>query len=270
MEYCTLGERDIAKNPYTRIVIAKKVSHHYHTFFEFTFCTKGSYRNYINDERLDIEKGRLLLLRPQDRHYFEADGTQTFRDVYVRVDVMKSICDSINPALYTQIASTPLLVDFYLSDLSLQLLENKLNYLNEPTNKNDLALEIRHRNVIMEILDLWQQNFNQKKPNIPIWLSLLLTKIGTTENLNRTVDEFIASTHYSHGYVCREFKKYMGKTIQSYLNEARFSYALSILAGEGSIAEVAETLGYSDTSNFIVAFKNHFGITPAQWRKNKF
>ncbi len=270
MEYRTLGERDIAKNPYTRIVIAKKVSHHYHTFFEFTFCTKGSYRNCINDEWLDIDKGRLLLLRPQDRHYFEADGSQIFRDVYVKADVMKSVCDSINPTLYAQITSNSLLVDFCLSELQLQLLENKLNFLNAPMGKNDLALEIRHRNVIMEIFDLWQQNAEQQQTNIPTWLSLLLTQIGTSENLNNSVDELIESTHYSHGYVCREFKKYMGKTIQSYLNDARFSYALSILAGDGTIAEIAEKLGYSDTSNFIVAFKNHFGITPAQWRKNKF
>ncbi len=270
MKYTVLDEQEIAKNPYTRVVISKTASHHYHTFFEFTFCTKGTYRNCINDQWFDISKGRMLLLRPQDRHYFEADGTHTFRDVYVTVEVMKAICNSIDPTLYAKIEDTSLLVDFSCSDLQLQLLENKLNYLNEPMGKNDLALKIRHRNVIMEIFDLWQQNAEQKQANIPTWLSLLLTQIGTSENLNKSVDELIESTHYSHGYVCREFKKYVGKTIQSYLNDARFSYALSILAGDGSIAEVAEKLGYSDTSNFIVAFKNHFGITPAQWRKNKF
>ncbi len=269
MNYNLLTEKDIVKNPYTRIVISKFCSHHYHTFFEFTFCTKGTYRNYINGEWVEMRKGRMLLLRPQDTHYFTADGTHTFRDIYISVEVMKSVCNSISPTLYAELEGTPLLVDFCLSDLQLQLLENKLNFLNEPANKNELALAVRHRNIITEIFDLWQQNTERRQANIPTWLSLLLTQIGTSENLNKSVDELIESTHYSHGYVCREFKKHVGKTIQSYLNDARFSYALSILAGDGSIAEVAEKLGYSDPSNFIVAFKNHFGITPAQWRKNK-
>ncbi len=268
MKYNILDENTIAKNPYTRTVISNTCSHHYHTFFEFTFCSKGKYKNCINDEWLEIEKGRMLLLRPQDRHFFEADGTHTFRDIYVSVPTMKAICTAIDPTLYERIENTSLLIDFYISDLQMQLLENKLNFLNEHTNKDDLALDIRHRNVIMEIFDLWQQNAEQQA-DMPAWLSLLLTQIGTSENLNKTVDELIEPTHYSHGYVCREFKKYVGKTIQNYLNDARFSYALSILAGEGSIAEISEKLGYSDTSNFIYAFKNHFGITPAQWRKNK-
>ncbi len=269
MQYTILDEGAIAKNPYTRSVISKHCSHHYHTFFEFTFCTKGQYKNYINDEWFHIEKGRMLLLRPQDRHYFIGNGSHTFRDIYVSVPVMQSICDAIDPLLYERIMTSPLLIDFYLSDLQMQLLESKLNFLNEPTNKDDLALEIRHRNVIMEVFDLWQQNAETKQTDMPAWLSLLLTQIGTSENLNKTVDELIESTHYSHGHVCREFKKYVGKTIQNYLNDARFSYALSILAGDGTIAEISEKLGYSDTSNFIYAFKNHFGITPAQWRKNK-
>ncbi len=269
MEYTLLDDREIAKNPYTRIVISKTCSHHYHTFFEFTLCAKGRYRNCINDKWLDVTKGRLLLLRPQDRHYFAADGTHIFRDIYVSVEVMKAICNSINPTLYSEIESKSLLVDFQLSDLQLQLLENKLNFLNEPTNKSALSLDIRHRNIVMDIFDLWQQNAQTKQTNLPTWLSSLLTQIGTSENLNKTVDELIEDTHYSHGYICREFKKHIGQTLQNYLNDARFSYALSILAGDGTIAEIAEKLGYSDTSNFIVAFKKHFGLTPAQWRKNK-
>ena len=84
------------------------------------------------------------------------------------------------------------------------------------------------------------------------------------------IEEIIASTNYSHGYVCREFKRFMGKTLQDYLAETRFSYAISLLANnENSVAQVAEKLGYNATSNFIIAFRNKYGVTPAQWRKEK-
>lgn len=271
MEYNILKESEFAKTPYTRIVISKTCSHHYHSFFEFTICTKGTYRNCINDVWTDVNKGRVLLLRPQDRHYFLSDGSHVFRDVYVTVPVMKAICNTIDPSLYQRIVNSPSLIDFNMSDFQLQLLENKLNYFNNVRGKTDLALNIRHRDVIIEILDLWQQNTKRKLSDMPDWLSLLITQLGTEKYLNKNIEELIASTNYSHGYVCREFKKYMGKTIQNYLNESRFSYSLSLLSGgKTTIAQVSEKLGYTAASNFIIAFKNKFGVTPAQWRKSKF
>jgi AraC family cel operon transcriptional repressor len=267
MNYNVLNQDEIAKNPFSRIVISRKCTYHYHSFFEFTICTKGSYKNFINDEWYEIPRGRILLLRPQDRHYFEADGRHTFRDVYVPIPVMESVCASIDPMLYQRILNTPLLIDFFVSDFQLQQLENKLNYFNNPQGKSDLSLNIRHRNVVTELLDLWQQNIKQKLTDIPDWLSILITQLGTEKFLNKNIEELIASTNYSHGYVCREFKKYMGKTIQSYINESRFSYSLSLLASRATVAQVAEKLGYAATSNFIIAFKNKFGTTPAQWRK---
>ncbi len=269
MKYNLLDEKEIAKNPFTRIVISKTCSHHYHSFFEFTICTKGTYRNCINDVWMDINKGRIILLRPEDHHYFISDGTHTFRDVYITAPVMKSICNAIDPDLFRKIESTPLLVDFCIPDFQLQLLENKINYLNEIKDTHNLATNTRHRNVVMEILDLWQQYNQNTVVDMPEWLSLFIAQLGTEQTICKTVEELVASTHYSHGYVCREFKKYTGKTLQNYLAELRFSYSLSLLSGQASISEIAEKLQYSDTPNFIVAFKNKFGITPAQWRKKQ-
>lgn len=151
------------------------------------------------------------------------------------------------------------------------MLENKLNYLNTPHDKPSLSLNIRHRNVITEIFDLWQQNSEKNSNDIPEWLSLLLTQLGTEKYINKNIEEIVALTNYSHGYVCREFKKYMKKTIQDYLNESRFSYSLSLLAGSKvTVAQVAEKLGYAAATNFIIAFKSKFGVTPTQWRKNAY
>jgi two-component system response regulator YesN len=80
----------------------------------------------------------------------------------------------------------------------------------------------------------------------------------------------VESTHYSHGYVCREFKKHVGKTLNEYVSDVKFSYAQAMLLnGETSVASVAEQLNYGSTTNFITAFKKKYGLTPAQWRKDQ-
>ena len=62
----------------------------------------------------------------------------------------------------------------------------------------------------------------------------------------------------------------MGQTLQDYLADARFSYAIALLeSGELSVAQIADRLGYNASSNFIIAFKNKFGVSPAQWIKQR-
>lgn len=267
MKVIILNENEIAKNPYSKLIISNKTSYHYHAFFEFSIAISGEYKNYINGECYEIKKGRIILLRPEDKHYFIADSPHSARDVYVLPDVMKSICDCIDPSLFERINSKPLIINFEVNDYDLQRLENKLTFFNNTFNEHPINIKTRHRNVILEIFDLWQQNFSSKSNNLPFWLSQLLSKVGTEAFITKNVDEIVMTTNYSHGYVCRLFKKYMGKTLQEYLNDAKFSYSLSLLQNkENSISEVADKLNYSSTSNFIIAFKKRFGMTPSQWR----
>ncbi|MBQ3046479.1 MAG: helix-turn-helix transcriptional regulator [Clostridia bacterium] len=264
-----LTEQDITGSPYSRIVVRNDCPLHTHAFFEFTICLSGVYNNYINGVCHTIEHGRIILLRPMDEHYFLADVPHTSRDIYVTVDVMKNICDSLSPTLFDKLLNQPLALDFSIPDFEMQMLESKMSYLNVTDGKSDLQLKARHRNVVTSILDLWLSNINDTV-DTPQWLSLLVSRLSTASFINKNIEEIIASTNYSHGYVCREFKRFMGKTLQDYLAETRFSYAISLLANnENSVAQVAEKLGYNATSNFIIAFRNKYGVTPAQWRKEK-
>jgi len=215
-----------------------------------------------------VERGRVILLRPNDLHYFEADVPHTSRDIYVKPNDLKEICDLISPDLYPRLENIPMVVDFTMSDFETQMLEEKMSYLTSLESKSEQQLKTRHRSVILEILDKWMSSTKDNKADMPQWLSLLVTQLSTEKYLSKNIEEIVASTNYSHGYVCREFRRIIGKTLQDYISDAKFSLALSLLASnENSITQVSEKLGYSAPSNFIIAFKNKFNMTPAQWRK---
>lgn len=261
-------ESGIAHTPYSRVVIRNDCPYHNHTFFEFTIATSGVYYNYINGEKYVVERGRIMLLRPNDFHYFEADSPHTSRDIYVKPQDLKEICDLISPDLYTTLENTPLAIDFSLSDFETQMLEEKMSYLTSLERKSELQLKTRHRSVILEILDKWTSSTKENNADMPQWISLLVTQLSTEKFLSKNIEEIVASTNYSHGYVCREFRRIMGKTLQDYISDAKFSLALSLLtSAENTITQVSEKLGYSAPSNFIIAFKNKFNMTPAQWRR---
>jgi AraC-like DNA-binding protein len=42
-----------------------------------------------------------------------------------------------------------------------------------------------------------------------------------------------------------------------------------LLNTKQSIAEIAQHLGYSNQSSYVVTFKSIYGVSPDKWRKNR-
>lgn len=266
-----LNDENIRKAPYTQIIVSNKCPIHSHTFFEFSICLKGQYKNIVNGSTLDIREGTVLLLRPQDSHYFYCESEHMHRDIYVYPNTLKTICDSIDPNLFDTLNNEPLSVFFQLSDYNLQLFENRMNLFNKTQGRQPLLLQTNHVSAVAEILALWQQHASEKNYAILApWLDALLRRLNLDYYLSKSIEEISQSTNYSHGYVCRAFKKFMGVSLKEYVEDMKFSYATSLLLNsENNVATIAETLNYGSTSNFIIAFKRKYGITPLQWRKQQ-
>lgn len=268
MKVSTLDTNVIETNPYSRLIISKKSPLHNHTFFEFSVCLSGNLVNVINGKNHAIEKGRIVLLRPTDTHYFYTQTEHTSRDVYVSVEKMKLVCDMISPDLYDKVLNNELLVNFTVSSYQLNLLETEMNYFNKLSEKPVETLVTRHIKTIFSLFDLWQQSLSQNTADIPDWISVLLPQLNTESFITKSIAEIIEYTNYSHGYVCREFKKHVGTTLQKYMNDLKLSYSLSLLYEKSlSIERIAEKLNYCEVPNYIIAFKKKFGVTPAKWRK---
>ena len=61
-----------------------------------------------------------------------------------------------------------------------------------------------------------------------------------------------------------------GLKFHDLLNQAKFDHAKEmLLANQTSIAEVADSLGYSDAAHFTRAFRRWSGISPTEFRKKR-
>lgn len=82
------------------------------------------------------------------------------------------------------------------------------------------------------------------------------------EKLTRTVLAREAGT--SPWHFARLFKMSTGKTPARYIRELRLDIAKArLLAGGGSITDLAQELGFCDHNQLAYNFKNRFGITPS-------
>lgn len=75
----------------------------------------------------------------------------------------------------------------------------------------------------------------------------------------------------SRATLARQFQEQFGRSPADLLTEIRMTLAANELRRSSlSTAAVAETVGYRSEAAFQRAFKNHMGVTPAQWRKTVF
>ncbi|MCD8149346.1 MAG: helix-turn-helix transcriptional regulator, partial [Clostridiales bacterium] len=76
--------------------------------------------------------------------------------------------------------------------------------------------------------------------------------------------------HFSYypNYISTLLPKEIGKTFSEILLEQRMERAVALLKGTNlPVSEVAELLGYSNSSNFYKAFREYYGVSPREYQK---
>lgn len=151
--------------------------------------------------------------------------------------------------------------------------EQKMTELIYNVRKNDVAASIGLSSDLHSLLNfvcllaLNNEKVNmEKRPSDDI--RAVIDFIEDNYSLPVTIDDMIKNIHVSKYHFIRRFKRAMGVTPYSYLTNYRINISKTLLCTTGkTVSEIAETCGFSDTSNFITQFKKHTGQKPLQYRR---
>lgn len=274
MEFTDLVKRTALKSQYTDLLTIPALRHK-HDFFEFLLPILGKAENRCNGNSQVIQPGDILLIRPNDEHevrILPTDELHSHRDVYVSIEKMSRICDSLSPDLYGKILSecNPI---YFRVDLSiLRSLENKLS-LFDPNQDNAADYESLHTCIVYEIFSYYIETTSglrvkKSEPNPPKWLREFISNLNRLDYMSQNIETLSKMTNYSRMHLYREFKKYMGKSLNKYLIEQRVNYSFALLAEtEYSIAQISTLIGYDSQNSYTRNFVKLTGTTPSNWRK---
>jgi AraC family cel operon transcriptional repressor len=150
-------------------------------------------------------------------------------------------------------------------------LERRLNALNalprEDIGRGTLALrtllfDIHARYFAPEYLGAGRDE--------PGWLTRTCEAMREPENLVRGLERLIELSGRSHEYVCRAFRRHLGTTPSSYVNELRLNYAANLLRHtERPIADIIFGAGYNDVAYFYRLFRQRYQRTPLEFREDR-
>lgn len=108
---------------------------------------------------------------------------------------------------------------------------------------------------------------NQRLPDHE-WVNQITKYIDTNYSATLTLGALADHCHGSLYHLHRTFKRITGKTPIEYVQQVRIKKAMeSLIDSDRTIADIAATVGISNTSYFITLFKKKTGYTPTDYRQ---
>lgn len=262
---------------FTAQLINRNITLHSHYFWEFTYSITGELINKVNGEPIKTHAlCEILLIKPGSTHEIlcleQSEKPKYHRDVYVTPEKMKKCCDLLSPDLYDELMSVPFIV-LDAQKENLEALERTLKLFhqyNGHSQKDVQFLEQLHTTILFQLLGIYLKNSASSEKKYPEWIEKFFERLKDEKVLCQKIEDVIKPFNYSHSYICREFKKHVGKTMVQCVNEARVIYSTIFLIDPNvTVLEIAMRLNYSSQSAYINAFKSVYGVSPNHWRRKQ-
>ncbi len=256
---------------YTHLCNANDHGMHSHDFVEIIYITSGTITHTCNGETETLVVGDMCVLMPGVSHNFFRSGECTHRDIILDTDFFFSVCTLIHPELTQKIRTLNPSHKYKIphdamSEIETILMEYNHYILEDEERGSCLALSATAR-IIKIILD---QKDADDKQSLPIWFWQIIDRFQSLEHIRGGLSMILSGIPYDEIYINRVFKKYYGQSISSYLTDLRLGYAeIALSTTTDTIESITRQYGFSSPTFFFKKFKEKYGVTPNQYRKNK-
>lgn len=121
---------------------------------------------------------------------------------------------------------------------------------------------------VLDLCEVLLQNMREKKQTVDTDMQASLIKM-IDEQLEHDISLNVLADHFSMrpDVLSRLFKQMMGKGYTEYIKEKKMERALKLIEEDCSMKEIAYRLGYNSPQYFIKIFKETYGVTPYQYKK---
>ncbi len=252
---------------------------HRHEKWELMVVESGNILNYVNEKSYKATTGDVFLLGPPHLHAIEMVSPQHLhRDVYFNTDDIERVLDMFNEDFKKDVLSGKQLIKLKLDMNDLTSLNKNISKLQSICLVESLKTNSLHKlnkirsiaiSILQYVLGIYSTTSLLKETIYPEWLYSFLTTLHAPGVFTKSVNDIIATTNYSHTQFGKLFKKYCGVPLIEYVKNLRLAYAADLLKSTThTTLFICENCGYDSYSYFERSFKEKFGRTPTQYRKD--
>jgi AraC-like DNA-binding protein/quercetin dioxygenase-like cupin family protein len=237
------------------------IRNHYHDIYEIVLYEEIHGYVYLNGDKTEIRRNKLLYLPPYAVHGFD-------------------LLPETNS--YIVLHLSPLFINYREAILSLPsypvLLEmeegnyDMISKLLQWGEEKKFPYSIRQETILMILLWITDQDPHlstfEKDSGI---FTRLLKFIDKQKEYNIKVVDAAQICNMSRSSFCDHFRKQFGTSFNKFLQEKRIEKSQYLLINtDKSCTEIAAELDFSDASHFSKLFRKHTGILPGDFRRRIF
>ena len=229
---------------------------HTHETAHFLFVVKGEYEATIKDKAQRCVASAML--------YYPA-GT-THRDHFYRACERRFLTVSLTPEtnrkLLEEINFIDHSVDFNSAEIS-WLGKKICRELRSPDSLSSIVLEAAANELLV-----YAARNQDKSDKSPAWLKTARELLNDCCSEPVTIAEIAVAVGVHPLHLARTFRKFFGCSPGEYLRKCRIEAAANLLLdSKKSLAEIAQTCGFTDQSQFTHSFRQSTGTTPGKFRQ---
>lgn len=258
---------------------------HCQQFFEINIVVDGSGTHYVGNGMLPANKGDVFIIPPDLRHgYVGSPGFNVYHLVISPEFIEKYWADlRILPSFISLFKVEPAMREHYRSKLHLSLKKKELEELqplliaisNESNNTSYESAMITTNLSIILIVKLCGLYSGALKENARLrddTDEAFMSSIAYIyENYYRglRIGELAERARMSRSSYLRRFKEFTDTSPGAFIQKLRTEAAAGLLSSTAlSVGAIAEETGFYDTPHFIRVFREQYGVSPLEYRKN--
>ena len=285
-EYFTLPECPIAVRRVNTLLLAQHrrdytLVPHRHDFSELIIITRGSGLQIIDGVEFPVVSGDVFMLQGNSVHGF------------IKQEGISMVNVMFNPR------KLPLPMNFLQKMPGFQVIfhleprfrgkRNAKNHLHLPPSalaeaelltsrleeeltKTACGCEAMTTALLIELLcfiSRYYQNMTERNPAALLRLGEVISRLEKEYSAPWTLAKIARIAAMSPNHLLRIFRAATGNTPLEYIVRLRLRHgAKALTETRKSIAEIAEETGFSDSNYFSKRFRNFYGVSPREYRKN--
>ena len=252
-----------------------KIEEHAQSVYEISYIISGHGYLYVDDDKIKITEGDILINSIGYKHSMEADDSSILRFAYIGFLFNKNAGGGEYEELKDCYKNTSYHIGKDNNDVLLMFMRCMDEFYSKTIYKDHMIKNYCEQIVIMTARIFMEDTETPiiRKSENGIVSSAVYSVIRYVEKNICTINnigELAKNLGYNYTYLSHFFKNKTGISLQKYISYKKIEYAVRLMKYEGfSATQASEHLNYESIQSFSKAFNRVMGVSPTKYMKKE-
>ncbi len=234
----------------------------WHDSIELLFVYDGTGVLHYGTQDIELSPGLLVIINSQTMHSMTADNGVSFHIIIIDNGFFEENGIDITKYTFVQSTRNPQIIKLYLDACN--------EYRDRHNDADFLTVAKLRHSFLALMIELCAGYVQSENPNhitaggSEKYVKQAMEYINDNYTEKITLDGIAKVIGINKSYFAREFKKYAGQTVHTYINNLRCTRADRCLADGKSVTEAAMESGFGTLSYFSRTYRKLRGQSPVE------